>query len=134
MRRRTAITTIAHVVLLSLLASCCWNTPSPPPCPTEKIQFTQDTGCLNDGSVEFCIPKDDPNIMTQVLAIAPNATFMNSGGRARCDTETQILCLVDVGRMCRSDTPDAMTDAGWGTVCELAGLPFVVEVVPTWYE
>jgi hypothetical protein len=29
---------------------------------------------------------------------------------------------------------DAMTDTGWQATCDLATLPFVQEIVPTWYE
>jgi hypothetical protein len=39
------------------------------------LQLTQATGCLNDGSVEFCVKTGDAG--ASVLAIAP------SGGAAR---------------------------------------------------
>ena len=115
-----------------LLAGCC-GSPSAS-CPTHKIQFTQNTGCLNDGSFEFCIPADDPAALAEVLAIAPQTQCVRSSGRARCDTKTQVLCMVETTGMCRADLPDAMNDDGWRTVCDLAVLPFVREIVATWYE
>jgi hypothetical protein len=42
--------------------------------------------------------------------------------------------MVEVRGMCRGDLPEAMTDGGWQTVCDFAALPFVREIVPTWYE
>jgi hypothetical protein len=106
----------------------------PPACPAHKISFAQEEGCVNDGSIEFCLPADDLNALAAVREIAPQTTCMRAGGRARCDLEAQVLCLVDTKGMCRRDTPGAMTDAGWQTVCDLAALPFIERIVPTWYE
>jgi hypothetical protein len=112
--------------------------PSPPTptCPASQITFTQEEGCFNDGSVEFCIPADDPGALAAVQKIAPGVECMGSRGRAGCDLTSEILCLFEVRSHCLfdSDGPRGLDDAGWGTVCELAGLPFVREIVPTWYE
>ncbi len=112
--------------------------PAPSPtvassCPTEKIAFTQATGCQNDGSVEFCLPADDPAALDTVRQIAPEVSCQQAGGRAHCDLNTQILCLVETRGMCVAEY-GALTDAGWQTVCDLAALPFVKQIVPTWYE
>jgi hypothetical protein len=122
------------VVLGLMTASCPLTLPqSPSPCATEKISFTQENGCLNDGSFEFCIPQDDPEALAAVLEIAPTAACLKgSRGRAGCDLETQMLCLVNRDGMCAAN--DAMNDTGWQTVCELASLPSVEKIVPTWYE
>lgn len=126
----------------SMLVACTVLTdqrdPSPPAptCPASRIVFTQETGCLNDGYVEFCIPADDPGALAAVQKITPGVECMGSRGRAGCDLDTEILCLVEVRDHCPSDPdhPRALDDAGWDMVCELAGLPFVREIVPTWYE
>ena len=128
--------------MLLLLAACCpYGLPlaSEPPdatapsCPAHKITFTQDTGCLNDGSVEFCIPAGDSAALAAVRKIAPGVSCIQAGGRAGCDLQTQRLCTVETLGMCTT-YHGAMTDSGWQTVCELAALPFVERIVPTWYE
>jgi hypothetical protein len=126
----------------SILVACTVLTdqpdPSPPAptCPASQITFTQEEGCTNDGSVEFCIPADDPGALAAVQDIASSVECMGSRGRAGCDLDTEILCLVEVRDHCLSDraSPRGLDDAGWDMVCELAGLPFVREIVPTWYE
>jgi hypothetical protein len=110
------------------------RSPSPAPtCPADKITFTQDTGCLNDGSVEFCVPASDLDALAAVREIAPGARCIQAGGRARCDLDTEVLCMIETRGMCVA-YHGAMTDDGWQTVCDLAALPFVRKIVPTWYE
>ena len=110
-----------------------YSTPAPASCPTGKIRFTQDAGCLNDGSVEFCIPADDRSALEAVRAIVPDVHCMPARGRAGCDLDRELLCMVETHGMC-VEYHGALTDAGWGMVCDLAELPFVREIVPTWYE
>jgi hypothetical protein len=100
----------------------------------QKIKFTQDTGCLNDGSFEFCLPADDPGALDEVLKIAPQTgCFNKSRGRAGC-VAGEMLCLVKTTNMCRPDQPHAMNDNGWQTVKKLADMPFIHKIVATWYE
>jgi hypothetical protein len=89
---------------------------------------------MNDGSFEFCLPANDPAALAAVQRIAPGVTCLQSRGRVGCDRDSQRLCLVETRGMCRLDASRAMTDAGWQTVCDVAALPFVETVVPTWYE
>ncbi len=126
--------------LFSLILAACTppdprvptrTTPTPVPCPTAKIAFTQAEGCLNDGSVEFCLPASDSVALSTVEHIAPDVTCVRAGGRARCDTTTEILCLLPT--YC-SSYDSALTDSGWRAVCDLAALPFIHRIVPTWYE
>jgi hypothetical protein len=110
------------------------RSPSPPPtCPADKITFEQNTGCLNDGSVEFCVPANDLDALAAVREIVPDVQCGSMGGRARCDLDTEVLCLIETRGMCTA-YHGAMTDDGWQTVCKLAAMPFVREIVPTWYE
>jgi hypothetical protein len=130
------ITVIRGLLLVLILAACvvpCPRAPTEAPsrCSIDRISFTQDTGCLNDGSVEFCVPAHDPAALAAVHHIAPDVTCMRAGGRARCDTTTEILCRLPT--TCQ-DHHGALTDSRWQTVCDLAALPFVRQVVPTWYE
>ncbi|MBZ0301588.1 MAG: hypothetical protein K8J31_17715 [Anaerolineae bacterium] len=131
---------IACTILLVVLAGChpllddFASQQTPSACAEEIIRFTPATGCRNDGSFEFCIPADDPAALAQVFSIAPNTTCVPGRGRAGCDTATQLLCLVGTDGMCQADQPEAMTNAAWQTTCDLAGLPFISQIVPTWYE
>jgi hypothetical protein len=120
-----------------ILAACVMPYPrvpatmTAPPCPVDRITFAQDAGCLNDGSVEFCAPADDPAALAAVQRIAPDATCMRAAGRARCDMTAEILCLLPTH--C-ADHFSPLPDARWQTICDLAALPFVPRIVPTWYE
>ncbi|HEX3053556.1 MAG TPA: hypothetical protein VHP83_23050 [Aggregatilineaceae bacterium] len=105
----------------------------PPACPTAKITFTQADGCHNDDSFEFCLPANDPAALAAVQAIAPNVECIGSRGRARCNIPDEVLCLVNTKGMC-VERHGAMNDTGWQTVCELASLPLISKVVPTFYE
>ncbi len=128
-------------LVMSFAGCIFWSVPSggvgapapTPECPTSKIAFTQAAGCLNDGSVEFCIPADDPAALASVRSVAPGVTCARAGGRAGCNLDTEVLCFLDTAGLCTADH-NALTDEGWQTVCALAALPIVREIVPTWYE
>jgi hypothetical protein len=104
-------------------------------CRADKIHFTQQTGCQNDGTYEFCIPTAAlcTDCLARVQAIAADAIVSGSGGIAGCDASTQQLCMVPTSPATqRCEAPNgAMTDAAWAQVCALAGLPFVPAVYPT---
>jgi hypothetical protein len=104
-------------------------------CPTAKLRFTHETGCLNDGSVEFCLPAGDDALLAQVLAIAPTVhSTGGGGGRAGCSAPTeQLYFLPTTGADCVVDH-GAMTDKTWEQVCRIAALPEIREIVPTWFE
>jgi hypothetical protein len=102
-------------------------------CPTEKIQFAQADGCLNDGSFEFCVT-NGADLLGTLHERVPNMTCVPSAGRARCDAQTQVLCMVSTDGLCRADQPQALTDAGWQLVCSIAAQPYIERIVATWYE
>src|SRR5690606_27976689 len=96
-------------------------------CPAaDEIAFAKEQGCANDGSVEFCIPKDDGAALASVLAAAPGVHCTNrGGGRANCDRDSARLCFYPTNaRTCVQGTR-AMTDATWAEVCAIAELPTV---------
>jgi hypothetical protein len=104
-----------------------------PSCRTDKIEFTQQTGFGNDGSVEFCLPAPDAAALAEVLAI--DATIFcewGSSGRVGCNTLTEQLCLLPVDY--NATVPPTMADASWKTVCQLAALDVVAKIAPTRYE
>jgi hypothetical protein len=101
-------------------------------CPSEKIEMEQATGCLADGSVEFCLPLHDDAIAATVLAIAPDAHPVRGGGRARCDRNIEQLWFYPLGQeKCEGAE---MTDATWADLCKLAAQPEIARIVKTWYE
>lgn len=108
-----------------------------PGCATDKIRFTQDTGCLNDGSVEFCLPADDPGALDSVHALVDENSVkgrcMQARGRAGCDLESEVLCRVETAGLC-VERHGALTDTGWALIYDLAALESVREIGPTWYE
>jgi hypothetical protein len=102
----------------------------------EKIKFTQQDACANDGSVEFCIPDNDPAVMASVTAISPSVTCAPGGGRARC-SETPGLLLCSYRTVVPTEcvaSHGAMTDDAWTEMCALSGLAQIVEIVPTFFE
>jgi hypothetical protein len=106
-------------------------------CPVEELAFTRETGCLNDGAVEFCLPRSEPDHQAELRALAPDLQCFPgaaSSGRVGCDTRVSYLCLLPLGSAhCTPDSP-ALTDAGWQLVCAIAARPYVERIVPTWFE
>ncbi len=127
--------TIVVLVVLSTLLAC--RVPPLPfqkaYCPTAKIKFTQQNACMNDGSVEFCIPANDPQALAKVRTIAPTIRCGPGRGRAQCTGE-ETLCFFDTSSVCPTGHASVMPDQGWQTICRLAAQPFIREIVPTWYE
>jgi hypothetical protein len=103
-------------------------------CPTYKLAFTRETGCQNDGAVEFCMPKDAPAAHAEVKRIAPSVSAMASRGRAGCDTATETLFLYPTNEAACTSRHGALTDTAWNELCQLAALPEIRRIVPTWYE
>ncbi len=141
--RRFAISSL----LITCLSSCTSAPPSTPgeghaeepfpaaaSCPSEKLAFTRDTGCVNDGSVEFCLPTGDEALLARVRDIAPTIQAGSSRGRAGCDVPAETLYLFPTGDAECVAHHGALSDAAWDQVCRIAALPEVRAIVPTWYE
>lgn len=103
-------------------------------CRTDKIAFSQATGCKNDGAVEFCLPASDDGALAQVASIDSTIVCVQGvHGRAGCDLKVGQLCQLPIPST-RCSMEDPMPDALWLTVCRLAALDAVAKIVPTWYE
>ena len=100
---------------------------------TDKLKFTYEESCGNDGGVEFCIPANDPTTLGAVTAVSSTITCNPGGGRAMCSATPGLLlcsyptsypgqCIAQYG---------AMTDKVWADMCQLAGMPQITEIVPT---
>lgn len=101
-----------------------------------KIKFTQETGCLNDGFVEFCAPANDATVTSALAAISSAITCEPGGGRAMClASPNLVLCMYPtvVPTECVA-RHGAMTDAAWSDVCAISALPQITEIVPTIFE
>ena len=104
-------------------------------CPAEEIAFSLEEGCVNDGSVELCLPADADDALDRARVIAPTITCtQGSRGRAGCDPRTQRLCLVPLAPADCVAHHGALTADAWQRVCALAAMPEVTRVVPTFYE
>lgn len=137
--RRFAISSL----LVACLSSCTSAPPSTPveepvppaaSCPSQKLAFTRDTGCMNDGSLEFCLPTGDEALLARVRDIAPTIQAGSSRGRARCDVPAETLFFFPTGDAECVARHGALKDAAWDQVCRIAALPEVRAIVPTWYE
>jgi hypothetical protein len=110
---------------------------APGACEAQKIAFTQATGCLNDGSVEFCLARGDAALEAAVQSIAPSVQAVAGGGRARCDSQSEVLFLFPSRgsdlQVCTA-YHGAMTQSAWQQICELSALPAIREIVPTFFE
>jgi hypothetical protein len=103
-------------------------------CRTDKLDFTQATGCQNDGSVELCVPfaaeKRIRRRFPQLIATA-------GAGRARCDLAKERLYFFPTPsndpKVCVANT-SGMTDAVFRDVCRLAAQPEIRRIVPTFFE
>lgn len=102
-------------------------------CRPEKMTFTQQTGCDNDGSDEFCLPQ---TLVAAVQTINPAVKCGGGTGRAMCDPSVEQLCLfptVDAAT-CVSPPGGALTETGWAELCQISVLPEVRKIVPTLFE
>ncbi len=104
-------------------------------CKLAKIAFTQAQGCANDGSVEFCIP-NNASAVAAVTAIAADTSCAAGGGRAGClATPNLLLCSKPTMFPAHCDaTHGALSASTWATLCQIAELPMVTQIVATILE
>jgi hypothetical protein len=103
-------------------------------CKDEKFTFTQETGCSNDGSLEFCIPNSDATeLITELQVISADITCFAGTGRAQC-TEEEQLCFFPTGEDLCDDLYGALNYDGWDLICRISEIEIIDEIVPTFYE
>ena len=115
----------ALLVLGGFLAA---SPPTPPAaksarqrCPAEKINFTKETGCHNDGYVQFCAPDGNKRVRAAIKRVAPTA---EKRSERHCDEKESLFFLpVEVELGSCVERGGAMTDKAWNQVCALARLP-----------
>jgi hypothetical protein len=115
----------ALLVLGAYLATSPATPPTAKParerCPTEKISFTKETGCHNDGYVQFCAPDGNKQLRAAIRRIAPTAEKRDE--RHCSEKETLFFLPVEVELRSCVERGGAMTDKAWNQVCALARLP-----------
>jgi hypothetical protein len=105
-------------------------------CADEKIAFSREAGCVNDGYVEFCAPSRDAELSTALFAIEPSLEVLaGSGGRAGCDPATHDLVPFPTPRhdpkVCAKR--GAMAPEAWKRLCAIAALPQIESIVASWF-
>jgi hypothetical protein len=102
----------------------------------EKLKFPREASCANDGGVEFCIPDNEPSLLTQISAISSTIRCAPGGGRANClRMPGLLLCSYPTSFPAECTSPHgAMTEAVWSDMCAIAEFPQVLEIVPTIFE
>ncbi|MCP3140227.1 hypothetical protein [Pyxidicoccus xibeiensis] len=125
---------VSRLLLVGLSACAAPPERPAPECPLHELAFTRETGCQNDGSVEFCLPTGDDALVARVKALAPTVRAGTSRGRAGCDTSRETLYFFPTEATECVSHHGALTPAAWDAVCRIAALPEVRAVVPTWYE
>jgi hypothetical protein len=100
-------------------------------CPEEKLAFTRQTGCENDGSVEFCVPSEDATLLSTIQTIA--CRYLSpSSGRAGCDLDSEVLCFYPTAESCQEC--GELCAGAWLQICQIAAHPQISAVVATRYE
>jgi hypothetical protein len=115
----------ALLVLAGFLATSPTTPPAAKParlpCPAEKIDFTKETGCHNDGYVRFCAPTGNKKVRAAIKRIAPTAEARNE---QHCsDNEILFFLPTEVELGSCVERRGAMTDKAWNQVCALARVP-----------
>ena len=100
-----------------------------------KIKFTRAEGCGNDGSVEFCIPSNNADVLARVHAVSTTITCGAGGGRAMCGDPSLLLCTYPTAYpgQCVAQY-GAMNDPVWTQMCSLSAFAEIHEIVPTILE
>jgi hypothetical protein len=102
----------------------------------QKIKFTREQSCNNDGSVEWCIPDNDAQLMTILTNISSTIHCALGGGRAGCFTPSgRLLCTYPTSfpDQCLSYRGEMKPEV-WDDICQVAAQPQITEIVPTIFE
>jgi len=104
-------------------------------CDMSKFSFTQESGCVNDGWVEFCAEKAGAPVVTQLRALSPDVQIVEGHiGRAACNEATDYLVSHPVREADCTQRYGALTDSAWNTLCALSQVPETKHFVPGFAE
>jgi hypothetical protein len=101
----------------------------------DKIKFARDESCGNDGSVEWCIPDNDAQLVTTLETISSTISCAPGGGRAMCYTGGKLLCFYPTTYpdQCLSQHGQMKPEV-WDDICEVAAQPQITAIVHTLLE
>ena len=101
----------------------------------DKIKFPREQSCVNDGSVEWCIPDNDPQLVTTLTSISSTIACSSGGGRAMCYTGGKLLCFYPTSYpdQCLSQHGEMKPEV-WDDICEVAAQSQITEIVATFAE
>jgi hypothetical protein len=104
-------------------------------CDMAKFSFTQESGCVNDGWVEFCAEKAGAPVLTALRALAPDVSIVEGQiGRAGCNEATEYLVSQPVREADCKAKYGALTDSAWNTLCALSQVKETKHFVPGFAE
>ena len=102
-----------------------------PVCDMSKFTFTQASGCVNDGWVEFCATKAGAPVTSALRAIAPDVSIEEGViGTAGCDEQNDYHVSEPLQASDCTAPQGALTDAKWGVLCALSQLPLTKHFAP----
>jgi len=100
-----------------------------------KIKFTRVDGCGNDGSVEFCIPSNNADVLARVQSVSATIICSPGGGRAMCNDASLLLCTYPTAYPAQCEAQyGAMNDPVWMQMCSLSAFAEIHEIVQTIFE
>lgn len=101
----------------------------------DKIKFSREQSCGNDGSVEWCIPDNDAQLVSTLATISSTIYCAPGGGRAMCHTGGKLLCSYPTSypQQCLTSWGEMKPEV-WDDICEVAAQPQITEIVPTLLE
>jgi len=86
----------------------------------------------DNGLLEFCVSKNETTRSDIETLLGRALDCMNSGGRAQCDLDTEILCFIQSSTRCNSNSVDRQ--AFQDEICSVHSHPKIRELVPTFFE
>jgi len=101
-------------------------------CDMAKFSFTQASGCVNDGWVEFCADKSGGTPVTNALrGIAADVQITEGEvGAAGCDEVNDFHVVEPIHSGDCMAPHGALTDDAWGRFCALSQVPATKHFVP----
>ncbi len=100
-----------------------------------KFSFTQQSGCVNDGWVEFCATKGGAPVTTALRAIASDISIEEGIiGNAGCDQQNDYYVREPLHATDCVSEHGALTDDKWNELCALSQVPQTKHFVPGWQQ